>query len=517
MRNVTRSRPATGRTAAGFLDQESGSVTIFAVIGFAMCMVVIGLVFDVGRVMNIHTQAKSYADRVALAVAAELDGRPGALNDAWRAASGADAQVQPGRRISLSGDTTIDVRQMTFLASLGPDPADADTLSPVPGDVVTATWTPGLGLRAEGLFTLDLADRETRYVIVDTSRETEDFLLLPMLAWLTPATTNSATVSPQAVAGFKQQLCNSAPIMVCNPAEATLGPGAPFDPTIPRMIRARLHGNGNNWGPNTYSLANIVTTANAGAPSEANLRAFLGRIDPNTTCGGDTVRVTKNLNTNTQNRLRGIREGLNVRFDIYSSNRTGPLRNQTQYAPAPTVVKGWRVTSTPGGNSSCNYDTTSSTTRPFPRTGADAAGVNWNRAQYFNDNHGLVSPPAGLAAATRYQVYRAELDPALPPSQVNDGEQGAPRCSNRPPVTDQFRDRRLLTVAVVNCMQNLAQLNSAQNPLVPVEAYAEMFMTEPMGNTTWGAASDELDLEVFGNIRSGLPDDKLREFPVLVR
>jgi uncharacterized membrane protein len=87
MRNTTRFRPAEVRTAAGFLDQESGSVTIFAIVGFAFCMVIIGLAFDLGRVMGIHTEVSSYADRMALASARELDGRPDALQRAIGAAS----------------------------------------------------------------------------------------------------------------------------------------------------------------------------------------------------------------------------------------------------------------------------------------------------------------------------------------------------------------------------------------------------------------------------------------------
>jgi hypothetical protein len=300
MRNTTRSLPAEVRTAAGFLDQESGSVTIFAIVGFAMCMVIVGLVFDLGRVMGIHTEVSSYADRVALAAAKELDGKPGALRDAINAARAGTSVIGEGNRFSLNGDDTdpeldgkIGVRQLTFLSSLDPVPPGPDTVSPMPGDVVTATWRPGqVTPSIRGGLSAAQADARTRFVIVDTNREREEFILFPIMAAMTPTLGDGITISPQAVAGFDRRMCNITPVMVCNTSE----PQASFNPPVGTQTRFKLQGRGNNgvtnnWATDTYSLLNVDST------SPANLRNYIRRDDPNTQCYGRQSTIERNLNS----------------------------------------------------------------------------------------------------------------------------------------------------------------------------------------------------------------------------
>jgi hypothetical protein len=510
----------SGQQPSGFLASDAGGVTIFAVIAFSMLVVMVGLIIDVGRVMNVHSQANSYADRVALAAASELDNRANALSRAVAAARGAEAQVEPGFRLTLSGDDTVGVRKLTFMSALGPDPADPYARSPVAGDVITATWTSADGLTPAVGLTLEIADRETTFVLVDTTQETETYVFFPLLAALTPGMQTSATVAPQAVAGFERQVCNAPPLMICNIDEATDGIGAPFDPTPGQMIRAKMQGGGAGWGPGVFGILEAPNGHGASA-----VRDYMARVDPNTYCTKGTVDVKPGQSTGP------VSQGMNVRFDMYN----GPMnskKNDAGYAPAANVTKGLR--------NNCNGNKSNSST-PMPRdncfmpggawpngvggvagTGcvnyggvARAGNGNWNRAGYWSSNHSGVTPPSGYLGWTRYQTYRYELEH---PEMVDTAqEDGAPTCSASTPITDPGRDRRVIPIAVINCRQHESILNGSANG-VPVEAYAEAFLTEPVGNTTWwGANNDDVFLEVIGLVRPNIQASVLREYPVLYR
>ena len=532
MRNATRFRPAKVRTAAGFLDQESGTVTIFAMVGFALCMVIAGLVFDVGRVMGIHTQIKSFADRIALSAAAELDGRPGALDRAVEAAVGDTSSVGEGKRFTLGADNTLEVRRMIFLSVLGPDPADPATPSPVAGDVQVARWTPG-GLVPLGGRTVDEAARDARYVIVEPDAEREDYVLFPMMAWLVPGMESQAVVASQSVAGFRQNICNSPPLMLCNPAEASFA-GAPFTYNRLEQIRGRIRAGSNTLVPGDIKLLNAPQ-----GTGNTTQRRSMGQIEPNTFCSGDVIPVRDETN------VQAIAEGLNTRFDLFS-NGVFNNRNNGEYTPAPSAPQGYnRAVS---GNS-CNGAPPSdrSVSTPLPRdncfmpnaawpNGVAAAGTGcstylgrsisgngaWDRVNYWNTNHPPGTPfpstdangvSRPLTQLSRYDFYRDEISRNLK-AKPSEGT-----CStnpaNRP--TNSLRDRRVIPIAIVNCRS--VQTSGDRN--VRVLAYAEAFLTEPVGRTGangwWNGQATDVFLEIIGPPRKALPDTVLREYPVLVR
>lgn len=506
--------------APGFTSSENGGVTIFAVIAFSMLIVLIGLIMDVGRVMNVHSQASSYADRVALAVATELDNRPNALTRGVTAAQGGPSEVQAGFRITLSGDSTVGVAKLTFMSSLGPDPENPYTRSPVAGDVITATWTPVGGLVYAAGMTDVVADRETGFVLVDTTDETENYLFFPLLGALAPGMETSATVAPQAIAGFERQVCNAPPLMMCNLNEATQGSGAPFNPTPGQMIRSKMQGAGAGWGPGVFGILDAPNGHGASA-----VREYMARVTPNTFCTKGTVDVKPGQSTGP------VSQGMNVRFDMYDGPMNGD-RNDANYAPAANVTKGLR--------NNCNGNKSNSST-PMPRDNcfmpsgawpngiASGAGTgcvnyggvgrggdgNWNRDDYWSSNHAGRPQPPGYSSMSRYQVYRYEIEH---PEMVDTSqEDGAPSCSNSTPISDATRDRRVIPIAVINCIQNAALLNGSAND-VPVEAYAEAFLTEPVGNTDWwNANNDDVFLEIIGIVRPNLQQSVLKEYPVLYR
>lgn len=512
------------RPLARLCRDQRGNLTIFGVIGFGMLMVVIGLVVDVGRVMNVHSQSGSYADGVALAAAVELDGRPGALA---RAIAVLEGDFSGGERLSLSGDRDVNIARATFLSDIAPDPADPLARSPIAGDVTTAYWEPGDAVPTlDGAATLADADRSTRFVLIETTPEQEDYIFFPLLGALSQDLDTSATVAPQALAGFRRELCNTPPVMICSMNEAVSGVGATFNPVRGQMIRARVQ-SGSNWAPGDIGLREA-----AGGTSDWALSRNFGRVDPNTECVGETLDLENNQPSN----LNRIADGLNTRLDMYDGWMSF-VRGHPQYAPSSNVLKGLRTQGFGCGNPK------SATSTPFPRdncfmpgapwpNGAGGSGgsgcinvggspragdTNWDRWNYWTTNHPGDPAPPGYAGMTRYEVYRYEIENAPPGVAVTPHETGAPTCSTSTPIGSSVRDRRVVQLAVVNCIENQAALLDPEAD-IPVEAFAEVFLSEPAGNNQWWSGSgNDLYIEMIGRVRSSTPEDTLREYSVLYR
>jgi Flp pilus assembly protein TadG len=259
-----------------FLQHEDGGVTIFAVIAFSMLLVMIGLVFDVGRVMNVHSETSSYADRAALAAAAELDGRPCAVAYAVAAVTGAsnatcpyDRQIPSGRRLTLSGDSIVRVQRMTFYSSY-----------PLAANAVTARWERGAPAPTYTVASAT-AHRITRYVTVETTTETENFLFFSMLG----GSLQGSSVAPRASAGFERRVCNSIPLMICNPDE-----NSPFNAQVGRDINnLRLHYTG-RWARGQFALLDVARR------SPNALENYIESNDPDTQCYSRRVAVEQSFN-----------------------------------------------------------------------------------------------------------------------------------------------------------------------------------------------------------------------------
>jgi Flp pilus assembly protein TadG len=312
----------------GFARNSDGGVTIFAVIAFSMLLVMIGLVFDVGRVMNVHSEAGSYADRAALAAAAELDGRPCAVVRAVAAVTGDDGNgcnydriVPRGRRLTLSGDSFVSVQRMTFYSSWPLDPSPT----------VTARWTRGDTVR----FTASqgTANRTSRYVMVETTQETEQFLFFSMFG----SATSSATVAPRAIAGFERRVCNSTPLMICNPDESS-----PFNAQAGRDINnLRLHYTG-GWGRGQFALLDVANR------SPNALENYMESSNPDTQCYARRVSVEQAFNNQ---QSQAILEGLDDRDDdndvipvaIVNCNQNSGLLSGSQAIPRVPIETWARV------------------------------------------------------------------------------------------------------------------------------------------------------------------------------
>lgn len=506
-----------------FYKEDDGAVTIFTVIIFAFLMAFAGLVFDVGRIYNVHSQSQSYVDQVALAAAAELDGSVGSIERAIRAAVG-DAQhgalLNEGHRFSLSGDNNVGVQSMMFLDTIANDP-NPGVYSPVAGDNVLCTYQAG-AVWCDGVTQAE-ADTMVQFVLVNSTTETEDFILFPIAGVFIPGFRTEASVAPQALAGFTRNVCNFPPMSICNPYESQTPPyGGEYIPQVGQQILLKSKGSGSQWAPGDFGFLNPAAGAGGGLCGSPNgtsfLRCVLGLVEPNTQCVSAQVDIKPG-------QAVSAHVGLNMRFDIYDPPLTN-AKNDPNFAPSANVTKGKthnpnqcrlnQLETPPVGyetvplpRDSCFYSATCQQTGDgSPRLGN---GITTPDLQtYWLTNHGVALPGA-LVGGTRYDVYRYEINNSMIPDKSPQGEDGNATCASTS-ISDPLRDRRIMIMAVINCLEHDIRGSASD---VPVEAFVRMFLTEPVGLD--GSSTEDIYAETLGVVNPGDFDGVLHDFPVLYR
>ncbi len=547
-----------------FLIHGGGSLTIPAIFLFAVLMGVGGLAIDLQRLYGVHGQMQAYVDDAAIAGAAELDGESGALTRSARAACGTPcggaiaALVTGSQKFAPTPDLTL--QKVTFLSVLGTDPGPVAP-TPAAGDVVECTYEAGAWTPAN-CNTNPTKEKAAKFIEVVAAPRTVSYVVLPVadvilqLGGGTPIT-SSATLRLRATAGFKKQVCDITPLMVCNPSEPVGNANTqfPFTPVAGQEVLMKTKGGGTAWGPGDFGLVSVPADAagniKCSGGGAAAIRCMLGLVDPLTQCiDNDTIDVQPGQDSS-------VADGLNTRFDIYEGamqqKRTSP-----DFAPSANVTKGMCKVTGNGNGAQCNYGgggggggnacpnisgngngnggVTSTST--LPRNPTDKRSMplardsdisqanrfgngNWDRNTYWTRNHGGILPGA-LAGATRYQVYRYEIDNNLTPVKSGvSGEDGRPHCSTQTPVNNLNRDRRTLTMAVVNCTANHIQGNASG---VAAVAYVQMFLPEPVGLTVDAMGNyipDGNTSDYFAEVVSKLkPNDQsgvYHLYPVLYR
>jgi Putative Flp pilus-assembly TadE/G-like len=486
-----------GATLIRLARDERGVITVMAAIATGLFVAIGGLALDLGRLYNLHSQLQAYADHVALAAAAELDGQAGAIERARRAALGdGDGPMLADVQTFAVGAPDLRVLEPVFLRALPADPLPQYETS----DLVSYVTT---------------EDSEARFVWVTVEPREMRFLMLPMMNLFADRELNtgeSATTNAVAVAGFTREVCNFPPMMMCNPYE-TAG-NKEFTPIIGQQILLKAQGE-SSWAPGDFGLLDTVEGAGegecTGGLGGANrIRCVMALINPNSQCVGGRVNIRPG-------QAMAVHAGLNVRFDIWDP----PLQNKRtdpDFAPAANVTKGM---SHAPNQCRLNSLTPAPDTVPLPRDGCFESGtcdggrfgdvVSTARlSAYWSANHGGAALPGELTGGTRYDVYRYEIDQGeIPLSADPNGENGAPSCA--PSGYDNpLLDRRVLIVAVINCIEQNIHGNRDD---VPVVAFAKMFLTEPAGDSP----SSDLYAEMLGVLEPGGKDGVLHDFPQLYR
>ncbi|UCI07302.1 pilus assembly protein TadG-related protein [Mesorhizobium sp. B1-1-8] len=443
------------------------SVTLPAIIGFSL------LAIDMSRVNNLHNDLQKAADAFALAGAAELDGSTGAWARAERAMAtlvsneGRFSTAAPNGRFTLTSGQPGGALRCNSAGNIS-----WCFLKTIPNDdvaITTANYAnadPAVG------------ELETRFVQVTVTPT--GFAAIFPVSFLSNTATGSFNVGAVAVAGFRSSVCDYTPVFMCNPYEDTsLTGGVTLEMAANQQQYRRrqilLRDNG------FYQPGNFAFLASPEGNGAQALEASLARVKPVGCYAQDGVDTEPGQSTGP------VQDGLNARFGIsksYIGSANGPAANvrmglksincnngQTNFETDPTKGVGLeRDSCLIAGN--CTL------------MGGRMGTGDWNASRYWAANHPTRGAlPSSLVGATRYEMYRYELDPDGNPA-TNDsiagdaavsGETGNPSC-NQTPVTTV--DRRILYGAIIDC-QAIGGFNGRANN-IPVRAFGSFFITEPI-------------------------------------
>lgn len=492
----TRHSKRISRWCRHLAAQEGGVAVTVALIA-PVLIGMAALALDLGRAWSTQTELQNAADAAALAGASQLDNEFGAMDRARDAA--VDELVR---------------NFQTFAAdAFGP-------VAEIDADNIRFFIAPG-GAEA-------MSDDEANYIEVFVQPRSLAFFLAPVVGGMT-----EVTAGARAMAGMGSAYCKVPPMFICMPSDGNLAPGRGV-----WMKGKSQGGGGGSWAPGNFGILGLDT--GQGASLSANLiRDAMGRENPLAQCfGRDDAQETKPGETT------AIRDGLNMRFDIYPNNHNVPsgepqVRENPQYRPSVNPVKGLvkqgnscRITNNgwqrpddhyrgPGEHEdissdpieamgfprdSCAYPDENGNPGSCAATGNDGrfgdgqwdflAYMAVNHPTYVNSDMTISQWPSDLPGnmsnhPTRFEVFKWEIENQPNPEMAN-----APQCYNgpMPSSVDAITDRRVMTVAVVDCTGL-----SGQAQVQPTDWY-NIFLTEPMGGETHPEFDDPNSLyaEIIG-------------------
>ena len=495
---------------AAFARAERGVIAVMLAIMLAAIIGVMALAVDLGRAWNLQTELQNAADAAALAGATQLDNKPGAILRARLAAETLGDPLSENRqRFATDGgvsDVVITGPDVRFLQSLNPriyiDETDFD------------------------------ADQQAEFIEVTIAPRRVDFMFATLVGAVT-----SASPTGMAVAGLGQAVCLVPPIMICNPNEPdpnTTDPNAPFEigDYTGAGILLKAAGNGTAWKPGNFGLLALSNKS----LSTNDIRDAMGRYPPLELCFGDSVGTKPGQST-------AVRQGLNMRFDMYSGV-AGGLQTDAAYRPSRNPVKGlvkgaqcmwggqgWNHPDNRyAGHLNANTtglafdgipgDLTLAGAMGFPRDkcsypapdGPDNCGLmssgarfgdgEWDIATYMWINHDIRLNPLtvstmdtttlgpdqyldfnGDGQVTRHDVYMWELSiemPAAPASSWTEEESSEVTMQCATEGMSAEIDPDRRELVIAVLNCNYHDVKGS-TPDVPVLMWVKLFMTEPMG------------------------------------
>jgi Flp pilus assembly protein TadG len=488
-----------------FASDESGAVAGIYAVALIGLIAIGGVGFDYARMAGMDSELQNAADQAALAAATQLDGQNEACSRADEAAIGLLTNVT---LLSNDGSGNLVTVNASGSAATGSDQCGNRGYIQFYQTYVSGQQ-PSSNVTAS-------SDETAKVVLVEVDSRTARYAFTPIVGAI------FSTMSARAVASLGSSVCNTPPVMICNPAEST-------DPNFDGLYKGKgvrlvsVGGGGGGWVPGNFGY---LRTGNGNGANA--LRAALGWNTPPGECI-ETTGVDTKPGANTS-----VTDAINTRFDIYDQGQNCPSGGVC--SPSVNAVKDLIKKNGTTGNAcslgSQGWDLapeadqylpasvtplTSGSTMPkvmgYPRdichAVADSTGGHctspvgtgtWDRNAYFKVNYpswGWGTWPAntGLPSdATRYEVYRWEMDnvgnsvvgETVLDSRYVTGNgnnarysHGAAQCAT--PVTPGglVADRRKITVAVINCV---AEGVNGSSTNVPVTKWIDAFLVEPSVN-----------------------------------
>jgi Flp pilus assembly protein TadG len=479
------------KTLRSLFSCTSGAVAPTVALSLVGLIAAGGLAFDYSRLVGMHSELQNAADQAALAAASQLDGK----EDATKRAAEAAANLVTNSTL-ISDD--VKAAQIGVPATNIAFFEDKEKTKPITRDDASTT-----------------DDALAHYVEVTVDGREVFYALTPIVAAM-----SSGDIDAAAMAGMGSAICKVPPVMFCNPNEV-LGVsatyGADFDAVALRGAGLKLlagapdlPGNfgflDNESGQATKDLAKALghdsvpgdcssVTDEVGltpGQREVVFNAFNTRFDINTN-GANTCPDGGPCSA-----ARNVRKDLVRKNQCGTSGNSGWQEPDTPYRPVDTTPLASNYPSIMGHprdichavsfNGSCS--------------GGIIGDKIWDRNAYFWVNYGWnnatwKSQTTLADGATRFEVYQWELSHMnqLPPQPVNGGASSysAPVCLPAAPVG--LPDRRRMSVAVVNCLDQAGKI--AGNDEVKVLKWVDVFLVEPAFNRGSGAGKRTTDDQVY--------------------
>ena len=514
------------RTLQGLWTQTDGAVAPTVALSLVGLIAAGGIAFDYARMASMDTELQSAADQAALAAASQLDGNDGACARAAAAASGMVANRTlmsndgTGPAINVQNESTCDATgKIRFYQDIGKSkPATTDA--------------------------------EAKFVEVEVDPRQANYALTPIVAAY-----NSGQMKAVAFAGLDSAICKVPPLMLCNPKESA-DPDFTIADYIGKGIRLIANDGGGIYGPGNFGFLDTGAGNGAQTLRQllgaSNVPGDCVSGDTVDTETGSIITVRAALNTRfgiydngslnsaCGNTGSGCPPSLNMRKDLLLDGN-GNNFNKLGYVTG-VGGNGWREATNPYPGSTnitstgTNYHSLSdaeiNTIAPmgYPEdmchafksdgTGACPGGRigdgNWDRYAYFKSNsqnyganvtsvdtmNTFLQSTFGTTTPTRYQVYQWEMNNGstrMLSQSASSGLKSYPKSTdlNGEPtgVTPNSTtvDRRLLTVAVVNCS---AEGVSGHTTGVQVKKFIDIFLLQPSVARTTGVRTENSDVYV---------------------
>lgn len=497
-----RTRPDSRRdsnlpqSVRSLLNDASGAIAALYALVIFVLVAMAGVAWDYTRMTALDTELQNAADQAALAAATQLDGQEDAIDRATQAASNLVNNIS----VMANDGDGVDLVVQSLVFYKGYDQAE-DSFDAVTTD-----------------------DADARVVTVTIAPRQAFFVMTPVIALTRPG---SGDIIAEASAALGSAICNTPPVMICNPREDD---GEDFDASDFIGHGMRLISDDSGAPGNFGFLANGLGTGTS------NLAASLGHDSQPGNCVAATGVTTE----------PGLKDvvfnAINTRFDL-DINGENTCPDGAENCSAAAVVRKDLVKDTTdnkkcgnNGNGSWQQAAVGARYLPYLDDGltederrlsvADRANVrvmglprdlchawdedgdcssaatdqygiigsgNWDRAAYFAANFPTVDweDTAGLGSdVTRYEAYLWEAARALSAAETyqSDGS----RTATAVPICRASGDlsRRLITAAIINCDDEGV---AGRKENVEVDEWVELFLVEPsIERRVAGPSSDKL-------------------------